>query len=77
MLFCDPDSYPLIEEVIQMEVALGDLVTDTVTRFSGQVTAIITYAHDSPQARIEGMDSNGSPEALWVPYARIEKQKAF
>lgn len=50
---------------------LGTAVIDTVTGFSGTLTARITYLHRSPQVLVEGLDSLGRPSDLWTDEERL------
>lgn len=52
---------------------VGDKVRDTVTGFTGTVTARCEYLHGTPSVLIEPEQFvEGQPEQLWVDEQRVE-----
>ena len=44
---------------------IGTRMQDKVTGFAGEVTAVIYYAHDTPQLKLEKMTQEGKVLGEW------------
>ena len=53
---------------------LGKMARDTITSFSGKITAIAHYLGSTTQVRIEAsfLNSEGSPVEFWTSVERVE-----
>lgn len=55
-----------------MAFKLGDQATDSITGFSGTITAMAQYIHASPRAEITANALiNGEVKSLWIEEARL------
>lgn len=50
----------------------GDTVADTVTGYTGKVTAYAKYEDGDTSYRVEAIDITGRPCAEWIQQYRLE-----
>jgi len=59
-----------------LKFSYGELVSDSVTGFTGKVTGFAYYYEKSPCSfRVEAIDTTGRPIDIWVEEQRLVKSE--
>lgn len=61
-----------VKDLQPYKYSFGARVTDCVTGYTGEVTAVIFYDDGTTSYRIEALDSTRRPCEYWVPEHRLE-----